>query len=100
MLCPSRTGAKFDKAQDWNIPVVDMSWLRGIAVSGLLPGVQESSTDVGVEESHINGHIEPISPNRDPRGKGKARAVDQTMADITNSEFDVSLINILKADEG
>ncbi|KAL1740622.1 hypothetical protein HDZ31DRAFT_67757 [Schizophyllum fasciatum] len=31
LLCPSRTGKKFEKAPEWGIQVVDMEWLRVIA---------------------------------------------------------------------
>lgn len=34
LLCPSKTGPKYDKAREWNIPVVDMSWLAGVVSSG------------------------------------------------------------------
>lgn len=37
LLCPSRTGAKFDKAVEWRIPVVDMAWFATIATTGVLP---------------------------------------------------------------
>ncbi|KAI0688222.1 hypothetical protein BC835DRAFT_1373595 [Cytidiella melzeri] len=34
LLCPSRAGAKNDKAREWNIPVVGMDWLAEIASTG------------------------------------------------------------------
>ena len=33
LLCPSRQGPKAEKALKWGIPVVDMVWLEGLAVS-------------------------------------------------------------------
>jgi DNA replication regulator DPB11 len=37
LLCPSAVGAKYDKAQVWGTPVVDMRWLSHIAKNGALP---------------------------------------------------------------
>lgn len=37
LLCPSRTGAKFEKALEWGIPVVGMEWLVDIASRGTIP---------------------------------------------------------------
>jgi DNA replication regulator DPB11 len=37
LLCPSATGAKYDKARLWGTPVVDMRWLSYIAKTGALP---------------------------------------------------------------
>ena len=37
LLCPSAVGAKYDKAQVWGTPVVDMRWLSHIAMNGALP---------------------------------------------------------------
>lgn len=39
LLCPSRTGAKHDKAQEWAIPIVEMDWLVHIATVGDVPSV-------------------------------------------------------------
>ncbi len=37
LLCPSATGAKYNKAQVWGTPVVGMRWLSHIAKNGVLP---------------------------------------------------------------
>ncbi|KAJ7576872.1 hypothetical protein C8J56DRAFT_1031650 [Mycena floridula] len=37
LLCPSRTGLKFNKAAEWGVPVVDMQWLKDIATTGQIP---------------------------------------------------------------
>ena len=37
LLCPSATGAKYDKARVWGTPVVDMRWLSYIAKTGAMP---------------------------------------------------------------
>lgn len=41
LLCPSCTGLKFDKARDWNTPVVTVQWLAHIATTGIIPPVSE-----------------------------------------------------------
>jgi DNA replication regulator DPB11 len=33
LLCPSREGPKFQKAVEWDIPVVDFDWIKGLATS-------------------------------------------------------------------
>ncbi|EMD33540.1 hypothetical protein CERSUDRAFT_160532 [Gelatoporia subvermispora B] len=72
LLCPSGVGPKADKAREWGIPIVDMAWLAEIACTGRLPLVPEESREV----------LCPV----DSKGKGKERAQDIRMADITNSE--------------
>ncbi|KAG0705816.1 hypothetical protein DFH29DRAFT_904916, partial [Suillus ampliporus] len=41
LLCPSACGAKYDKAKEWNIPVVAMTWLEDMATEGKVPHVSE-----------------------------------------------------------
>jgi hypothetical protein len=37
LLCPSRSGLKYDKALQWKVTVVDMDWLYNIAKEGHIP---------------------------------------------------------------
>ena len=80
LLCPSRSGPKYDKALQWGIPVVDMTWLTDVATTGVIAS-SSGSKPVTIE-----------APALDEKGKGKARvdepvgqAKAQTMNDITNS---------------
>ncbi|KAG2120236.1 hypothetical protein DEU56DRAFT_835773 [Suillus clintonianus] len=41
LLCPSACGAKYDKAKEWNIPVVGMAWLEDMATEGTVPDISE-----------------------------------------------------------
>ncbi|KAG2742167.1 hypothetical protein P692DRAFT_20669328, partial [Suillus brevipes Sb2] len=34
-------GAKYDKAKEWNIPVVGMAWLEDMAKEGKVPDIGE-----------------------------------------------------------
>jgi hypothetical protein len=47
LVCPGRSGAKFDRAESWGIPVVDLEWLWDIGRSGRIGG---SSVDVDMDE--------------------------------------------------
>lgn len=52
LLCPSRSGLKYDKALQWKVPVVDMDWLYTIAKEGRIPDqdiirVEQSSSQGG-----------------------------------------------------
>ncbi|THH28236.1 hypothetical protein EUX98_g5958 [Antrodiella citrinella] len=44
LLCPSMTGAKFEKAREWNIAVVDMTWLEQLARIGHVPSISVHDT--------------------------------------------------------
>ncbi|KAJ6486725.1 hypothetical protein C8R45DRAFT_995644 [Mycena sanguinolenta] len=39
LLCPSGTGAKYARALQWGVPVVDMNWLAAMAQTGVVPEV-------------------------------------------------------------
>lgn len=61
LLCPSQTGAKHEKAKEWDIPVIDTSWLAEILKTGEIP------------PSIIEGDSPPPEPMQvDRKGKGKA----------------------------
>ncbi|KAG2147749.1 uncharacterized protein EDB93DRAFT_1146459 [Suillus bovinus] len=65
LLCPSACGTKYDKAKEWNIPVVGMAWLEDMAKEGKVPDISE----------YLIGDI----GNRVAKGKAKE------MVDTTNS---------------
>ncbi|KAG2341205.1 BRCT domain-containing protein [Suillus weaverae] len=67
LLCPSACGAKYDKAKEWNIPVVGMAWLEDMATEGKIPDISK----------YIIGGI------GDRTAKGKAK--DAQMVDTTNA---------------
>ncbi|KAI9460325.1 hypothetical protein HD554DRAFT_2323900 [Boletus coccyginus] len=94
LVCPSGTGAKFDKALEWRIPVVSLAWLEDIARMGTIPRVNEyliggSLAGVSVDGEDGFGHAEHPNPapeaKRD-KGKGKEKEVDYQMIDITNDD--------------
>jgi DNA replication regulator DPB11 len=75
LLCPSAEGLKFDKAQEWGIPVVGMEWMEEIKRTGVIPDV---------DRFLVSGlHVER---ENDPKGKRKATG-ESKMADITNGIF-------------
>ncbi|KAH8094535.1 hypothetical protein BXZ70DRAFT_1072697 [Cristinia sonorae] len=86
LLCPSKTGAKYEKALEWNIPVVDMSWVEAMARDGaILPeSVQAGLPD---DDDNLYQLAPPIQRiGEDPKGKGKAKETEFAMADITNND--------------
>jgi DNA replication regulator DPB11 len=81
LLCPSRTGAKFDKAREWGVPVVDMGWLSEVANTGVIPdgnGQRDRDRDM------IDANVLPVQGPKSAKAKGKEREEDYWMADITN----------------
>lgn len=79
LLCPSGTGAKYEKALEWGIPVVNMGWLEEITRSGTIPDVQAFLVGASMQGAA------PVSK----KAKGKLREVDlehrMEMVEITNS---------------
>ncbi|TDL25835.1 hypothetical protein BD410DRAFT_765587 [Rickenella mellea] len=79
LLCPSGTGAKFDKAREWGIPAVGLEWLTAIAHTGVISTVLDYLVPVGGFPPISN---EPISSKS---AKGK-------ITDITNSDSQGGLL--------
>lgn len=89
-------GAKYDKALEWGIPVVNMGWLEEMSTTGLIPAVDgflvgdssaspQQSAVVLVPET-----LDAFDMAVDVKGKGKAiePSNDGTMMkEITNSKF-------------
>ncbi|GJE85651.1 BRCT domain-containing protein [Phanerochaete sordida] len=100
LLCPARTGAKFDKAREWAVPVVDMAWLAGVARTGAVPPWARrrvSAGDVSREGSAAR------APARKQKGKGKERAPpgEAGLVDITNGRSSFGFgVTSWQADEG
>ncbi|OBZ72552.1 hypothetical protein A0H81_07422 [Grifola frondosa] len=88
LLCPSGTGAKADKAREWNIPLVDMTWLAAIANTGAVPAVldinqHDAAQDAGAPVDVV---MEDFAVKSDKKGKGKEKAANATMENIINAE--------------
>ncbi|OCH94853.1 hypothetical protein OBBRIDRAFT_884411 [Obba rivulosa] len=90
LLCPSGTGAKAEKARDWDIPVVDMTWLANVASTGILPMLHETDTKAGGTTSAAihQEAADPDIPRVNLKGKGKEHAPDMMMTDITKRADD------------
>ena len=76
---------------EWDIPIVDMSWVEAIARSGSIPTVQSSGESVHVPPIEQVSPLaegdagDPALPMIDHKGKGRARLeTEATMLDITN----------------
>lgn len=83
LLCPTRTGAKYEKALEWGVPVVGMEWLVEMVRTARIP-------DVEVRERENELQMEVDMP-LDKKGKGKAKEKeggDVKMVEITNSGLD------------
>ncbi|KII84392.1 hypothetical protein PLICRDRAFT_179634 [Plicaturopsis crispa FD-325 SS-3] len=80
LLCPSRTGAKHDKALEWGIPVIGMEWMSEIARTGTIPVTAVSEAN-SWDDMYADVTEQPIPD----KGKGKARAVDSRIMNVTNS---------------
>ncbi|KAJ4496321.1 hypothetical protein C8J55DRAFT_484199 [Lentinula edodes] len=77
LLCPSAEGLKFEKAQEWGVPVVNMTWLEEMKRSGVVPAVHEHL---------VPSKPRPIGKSEEINPKGKHQDTDNEMpiADITN----------------
>ncbi|KAF8589879.1 hypothetical protein K439DRAFT_1657707 [Ramaria rubella] len=85
LLCPSRQGAKYDKAREWGVTVVDVDWLFTIATTGvILPSKKKGYEGCDVDAMTVD---KDIRPRVDSKGKEKARELDDgdgAIVDITN----------------
>lgn len=95
MICPSGHGEKFQKAQEWKIPVVDLEWLFFIARNGKVPvqrdfEVRNDGSQTIIHESKDVMFLSEV--------KGGEKAIElkvdgreEKIIDITNSKSDPSL---------
>ena len=93
LLCPSGTGLKFEKAQEWGVPVVGLGWLRAMAQTGNIPDpsgytVEKIRVSDGVSV-HANDAAKTKEYDSDitkgkviDKGKGKATTVDINAMDV------------------
>ncbi|KAF7336075.1 hypothetical protein MSAN_02321500 [Mycena sanguinolenta] len=63
LLCPSGTGAKYARALQWGVPVVDMRWLAAMARTGVVPEVHAFL--VSPAEADVDAAPEPQPPSAD-----------------------------------
>lgn len=72
LLCPSRQGLKAEKALEWEIPVVDMTWLEDLLVSTAdsLAAKDEANPLAALKEDD-GGVVKPksgLTPKSVPQG--------------------------------
>lgn len=80
LLCPSGTGAKFARAREWGVPVVNMGWLTAMAREGAVPAVHAFLVDVASDPAGADAQ------GRKNKEKGKEKETsEEMMQDITNS---------------
>uniref|UniRef100_A0A0W0FKY3 BRCT domain-containing protein n=1 Tax=Moniliophthora roreri TaxID=221103 RepID=A0A0W0FKY3_MONRR len=91
LLCPSGEGLKYEKAKEWGIPVVNMSWVEEAKNTGTVPIVDEhllpGQDPSGFKQKTAQiGQGTSVEHKKDLKGKGKATEDDLRMADITNAQ--------------
>ena len=66
LLCPSGQGPKAEKAQEWGIPIVDMSWLEGLLASVATSTMTEDGPNSlpSLSEDREEGAVEADSEDR------------------------------------
>lgn len=89
LLCPSAMGPKAEKAREWCIPIVDMAWIAAIAKHGQIPREESQLSPLPEmpqieHKPELEEAMDVDVPKVDHKGKGKEKAVDVTMVDITN----------------
>ncbi|KJA25092.1 hypothetical protein HYPSUDRAFT_214141 [Hypholoma sublateritium FD-334 SS-4] len=86
LICPSGTGLKFEKAREWDIPVIDVQWLAAMASSGAIPQVHEFLVN-GSFVPEIYDDLRMQVDRKDVKGKGKA--IDNAPIADTKNAMDV-----------
>lgn len=80
LLCPSATGPKYDKAVEWQKPVVDLKWLAEMANTGAISNVEEYSLWGGKRAGSMStmeeSRVAPENQKEAHKDKGKGRAMD------------------------
>jgi len=96
LLCPSGTGLKYEKAQEWSVPVVGLEWLKEMATTGEIPEVEKhvvkrcaSSIHIGiVANNEEDGRVVDVAE----QGKGKATSVG--MDDAMGMDVDLHMHDV------
>ena len=93
LLCPSGPDQKFNKAHEWDIPVVSLSWLSAVMTSGLIPPVGDfivsGPTTLGLLQAPLGATKN--SAQKDIKCKGKA--VDNGKEHEASCDMDVDADN-------
>ncbi|CDO77918.1 hypothetical protein BN946_scf184727.g7 [Trametes cinnabarina] len=104
LLCPSGEGPKADKAREWGTPIVDVEWLASMARTNQIPAIPmpplseplvQHVEEVDLQMVDHTGGPEVMLPTQQQRkaekqsasmAKGKSKARDPGMVDITNED--------------
>lgn len=86
LICPSGTGLKFEKAREWEIPVIDVQWLAAMASSGAIPQVHDFLVNGSFVPEIYDDHRMQVD-RKDVKGKGKA--IDNAPIADTKNAMDV-----------
>ncbi|KAI0050525.1 hypothetical protein FA95DRAFT_1593917 [Auriscalpium vulgare] len=70
LLCESEKGAKFDKAREWGVPVVNLRWLSALVATGAVP---EDESRRSMENNESAGPVIDITNDPAP-GSSQRRA--------------------------
>lgn len=73
LLCPSRTGAKHDKAQEWGIPMVGMEWLVQLIEGAQVPRLVSASVPQAELKMDTKGKSRSKTPEPQITPSGKSR---------------------------
>ncbi|PPR02379.1 hypothetical protein CVT24_011721 [Panaeolus cyanescens] len=80
LLCPSGKGPKFDKALEWNIPVVNMEFLRYMSTRGQILLRQDFL---------VRGPAEVVEPQVRPIDKKGKKTTGQSESVITDEPMEI-----------
>jgi hypothetical protein len=87
LICPAGEGAKFNKAQEWRVPVVGNEWMAEMARIGVVPPARNFLVGRGgariepPQESSVSVSVDVEALYTRGKGKGPQRL---GVADITN----------------
>jgi len=93
LLCHAATGPKFERAQEWGIPVVSIAWLNELSEMGRVPdtkGYSTNQTPGGCVAAAQNIEVDIVDDRvvkSVDKGKGKATAVELDTMDVDNDRM-------------
>ncbi|KDR78628.1 hypothetical protein GALMADRAFT_223890 [Galerina marginata CBS 339.88] len=94
LLCPSGTGLKFEKAQEWGVPVINMQWLGAMASSGVIPPVHEYLVLDSIERMDVDVDRKDVKGKGKAVDKGKQRATSHDVDDAMDVEVEGKMNDI------